>query len=635
MTAPQQNLADPDGGGRRIRCRVFLAVFALVAMACNDPVRAADPDNCLFCHQFRGLSRFDAATGRIHVFAVEPSYTHELRGPHARLACTACHPREEVSVIPHREVSRVNCTQVCHLSEPDGLERRFSHAPVAEMLDRSVHAPLMLHGLKFADGPLLGPGQSDCLYCHDEPVFRNLEALLPGLALRGTRAFDRCDVCHAEQVPVDVAYYLRHVAARIQPARPPLEQAQVCAVCHSDAQVRQTRGLSDAVASFVRSFHGKAALLGDNSTAACLSCHVRAGENAHLMLARADPHSSTHPTNVADSCRSAECHPAAQPRLAAAGVHLDLPTQRATLEFWIAAAFILLTLGTFGPSLVICLLELGQIVVGRHHPEAHGAERLIQRILAHPDGRARLTRFTVSQRVQHWILVVLFAALAITGFPMKFADRAWAQSVVETLGGLQITRTIHHWAGIALVLGFMGHGVYCFVELRRRARRQTGLSPAVSYWRALWDLPMMVRPAELLKGRHLMQYLLGLRKDPPTFGRFSIKEKFEYIGVFWGTTLLGITGAMLWGEQYLSQYLSGRILNIALIAHTYEAFLAVIHVGILHIVNVMLSPHVFPLSPATITGQTPLGELAEQHSEYVEDVARQLGLDVTAGEAHG
>jgi len=606
-----------------------------MVLAANGPAAASDPDNCLFCHQFRGLSRFDAPTGRIHIFAVEPSYTHELRGPHARLACTACHPREEVSVIPHREVSRVNCTQVCHLSEPDGLERRFSHAPVAEMLGRSVHAPQMLHGLQFAGGPLLGQGQSPCLYCHDEPVFRNLEALLPSLALRGTRAFDRCDVCHAEQVPVDVAYYLRHVAARIQPARPPLEQAQVCGVCHSDAQVRQARGLSDAVASFVRSFHGKAALLGDNSTAACLSCHVRSGQNAHSMLARSDPQSSTHPNNVADSCRSAECHPAAQPRLAAAGVHLDLPTQRASLEFWIAAAFILLTLGTFGPSLVICLLELGQIAVGRHHPEAHDTHRLIERILAHPDGRTRLTRFTVSQRVQHWVLVVLFAALAITGFPMKFADRDWAQALVQTLGGLQTTRNIHHWAGIALVLGFMGHGVYCLVELRRRARRQTGVSPAVSYWRALWDLPMMVRPSELLKGRHLLQYLLGLRPDPPTFGRFSIKEKFEYIGVFWGTTLLGITGAMLWGEQYLSQYLSGRVLNIALIAHTYEAFLAVIHVGILHIVNVMLSPHVFPLSPATITGQTPLGELAEQHSEYVEDVARQLGLDVRTGEAHG
>ena len=88
-----------------------------------------------------------------------------------------------------------------------------------------------------------------------------------------------------------------------------------------------------------------------------------------------------------------------------------------------------------------------------------------------------------------------------------------------------------------------------------------------------------------------------------------------------------------------TQHITGRILNIALIAHTYEAFLAVIHVGILHIVNVVLSPHVFPLSRATITGETPLRELAEQHSEFVQKAARDLGLEVPTyigmSEGHG
>ena len=60
--------------------------------------------------------------------------------------------------------------------------------------------------------------------------------------------------------------------------------------------------------------------------------------------------------------------------------------------------------------------------------------------------------------------------------------------------------------------------------------------------------------------------------------------------VILGTIVLGTTGALLWGEQIASQFITGRVLNIALIAHTYEAFLAIIHVGILHIVNVMLSP---------------------------------------------
>jgi hypothetical protein len=71
---------------------------------------------------------------------------------------------------------------------------------------------------------------------------------------------------------------------------------------------------------------------------------------------------------------------------------------------------------------------------------------------------------------------------------------------------------------------------------------------------------------------------------------------------------------------------SGRILGLAAIAHTYEAFLAVIHVGILHVYNVSLAPGVFPLSLATITGHTPVDELAEGHAEWVRRIADEHGI---------
>jgi len=624
-----------DGRTRRAALgRGRLSVLVAAAAALVPSARAGDPDNCLLCHQYRGLSRYDASGDRVHVYYVSPDYLHDLQGAHARLACTDCHPREEVAVIPHQPVSRVDCTRTCHLTDPGGLPRRFSHANVAAMLQASVHRPEVLARLNFSGGPLLEPGQSQCLYCHDEPVYRMTPALAAAVPFDDPRTFDRCAVCHAEQVPVDVRYYTRHVAARLQPARPPLEQAQVCAVCHADPQILRDHNLPNAIAGFARSFHGKAALLGDE-TASCVSCHVAAGSNVHLMLPKSDPQSSVAPANVANSCRSTQCHPGADARIGHASVHLDLPNMRASLEFGVALAFIALTVFSFGPSLLICLLELVQIAIGRHHHAAAGTRELVERILRHPDGRRRLQRFTVSQRVQHWILAGLFVLLAATGFPLKFAEHAWADRVISALGGLSVARTIHHWAGLALVFGFAAHLIYALGTAVGQARRPGTEGRPVGLLRSLWNLPMLIRPDDLRKAGQLIGYLVGARKDPPTFGRFTIKEKFEYLGVFWGTTLLGLTGVLLWGEQFFSHYVTGRVFNIALIAHTYEAFLAIIHVGILHIVNVMFAPHVFPLSRATLTGDTPIGELAEAHGEFVDQVARDLGLTGRGGTSHG
>ena len=606
-------------------CAVLVLSAVLLPWAA---AQAEDTSNCLWCHQYRGLSRYDAPSEHLFLYFVKPEYTYDRLGPHARLACTDCHNATDVSVIPHQPVTRVDCTRECHLRDPDGVERRFSHTPIVEFLRQSVHDPNKLATLDFSGGPVLATNQSACLYCHDEPVFRDPTGAIPALAAAGSGVFDRCDVCHSNsgQLPSDVAYYVRHIAGRLRTTRPPLEMAQVCAVCHSDAKINAKFGMHDAVASYVRSFHGKAALLGYDRAADCVSCHVARHSNAHRMLGPQDAASSVNEKHRADTCRSYGCHPGADPGLASAGVHLDLPTVRGTWEYLLAAAFILLTVFTFGPSMLIVVLELCGLVVGREHHGSRQMRALAERVLAVPEGQRLLTRFTVSQRFQHWILAVLFTLLALTGFPMKFADRHWARVVVDAFGGLATARQVHHWAGLSLCVGFAAHALYVLTGVLRRRRQAHAAGRKLTLAQGMLDLPMWVGPADALKMLHLLLYQFGLRKHPPTFGRFTVKEKFEYIGVFWGTTLLGLTGALLWGQAYASHLVNGRVLNLALIAHTYEAFLAIIHVGILHIINVILKPSVFPLSPATITGRTPLTELADEHAEQVLDAARRLGL---------
>lgn len=597
---------------------VVVWIFALfAAQFCV----AQDKDNCLYCHQFPGLSRFDSVSNRARLFYIDPAYTAHGLGPHARLACVDCHPRDEVGVIPHKQTTPVDCTRECHVIAVDGRETRFSHAGVARMLEQSVHSAAVLQSLQFRDGPLLAAGQSQCLYCHDEPVFR----MPAGTTIHGlNQSTARCETCHTEQLPVNPSYMLQHVGARLEAARPPLELAQICSTCHSDPVVLANLNKTDAVASYVRSFHGKAALLNDSNTAGCVDCHVGPRHNAHLMLGPDSPLSSVHETNVADAC--IQCHTAADAQLAATSVHLDLPESNQSVDWLIAALFLLVTVISFVPSAILVVLELAQLVVGRHAQSAHAMQQLLQRVMQHPLGPARLTRFRVTQRVQHWLLSIFFALLALTGFPMKFADQAWAAKLIDTFGGLARARDIHHWSGVALVVGFSLHLFVVMSAAVRKARVAGPDGRAPGLVRTLLNLPMVMSPADLRKWVLLMAYLVGLRRERPTFGRFSAGEKFEYFGVLWGTTLLGITGFMLWGEQLTSHFIGGRAFNIATIVHTYEAFLAVIHVGVLHICNVILAPAVFPLSPATLSGRTPAGKLAEENGEFVLEAARDLGI---------
>ncbi len=609
----------------------FLPLGIILLIVTSSPSVADDPDNCLLCHQFRGLARFDAETSEFHLFYTNPDYTFRRLGPHARLACTACHERSEVTTIPHAPVSKVDCTRQCHLANPTGFERTFSHAHVVDLLKRSSHTPELLDDLKFQDGPLLNEGQSRCLYCHDEPLFRDPSDAIPRFRELTGKVFDRCDVCHSQTVPADIEYYVRHIASRFEPARKTLETAQVCSVCHSDPLIQQEYNLPDSVVSYVRSFHGKAALLGDQSTANCIDCHVRAGENVHLMLGPNDPLSAVHANNLADGCRSTACHPGADPRIADAAMHLNLPTAHGSLEFGIAALFIILTVLTFGPSAAIVMLELVHNILGKAAHVNHRMKGLILAIMNHPRGRERLTRFAVRHRVSHWILSILFTLLVLTGFPLKFAETQWASTLVRMFGGLSVARGLHHWAGLLLVVGFLVHMLDVFIVFLRRATQIKPSSGRNRFVEAWVNLPMWITFDDVKKTLELFAHLLFLRKERPTFGRFSPTEKFEYLGVFWGTMLLGITGAMLWGEQVSSRFLSGRASNIATIAHTYEAFLALIHVGILHIYNVVLAPKVFPLSMATLTGETPQAKLEEEHGEMIEQVARDLGVEGPLG----
>ncbi len=601
------------GVARKLAASPFLWA-AMVVGVLAGPASAADPENCLLCHRYRGLSRLDAEGGRVRLFYVDPGYYDHALGAHARLKCTDCHPRDQVGVIPHQPVSPVNCTTECHLTEPGEMERVFTHQTIAGHLGNSVHSEPVLTEANRLLGEPLREGQANCLLCHDEPTFR-----WSGHTWTAERAhIERCSVCHTDELQVDTAYYYWHVNARSRPAWSGRDVIRTCATCHANQQVREHFNHPDTAASYLASFHGKAMLLGSEATANCLDCHVAELADPHVMKAKSDPTSPTSPQRVADTCRSEQCHPTAGAEISRASVHLDLGTSRG-VEYFIGFIFFVLILLTFGPSVLITALELAQVVVGRHDPRHHEHIELAERLRRHEPARRALHRFTPGQRLQHWLLFATFTTLVLTGFPLKFADRGWAAWLVDAIGSLSRVRLLHRIAGVLLIAGFTFHIIYV-IWFTWRNRKRTGKG----FIGTFLQLPMVMQPSDLRQMGLLLAFLVGLRKTRPDQERFALKEKFEYFGVFWGSVLLGITGVMMWANAWTSEQLSGRVLTIAALVHTFEAFLALLHVGIIHMVGVIFGPSVFPLHPAMFTGDTPAEEMAEAHTGMLNRVAGQF-----------
>ncbi len=593
-----------------------------------ETTRPSDPENCLLCHRFPGLSRLDQETGELRLFFVSEDHYAEKEGPHARLRCTACHIRDEVSAVPHKELTPVNCTTECHLVGGSGVLTRFSHSPIAKRVEDSVHRPEALADLSHEE-PLLRPGQSSCLYCHDQPVYRDV---VRPFAYRGSQPDTRCVACHTEELSLDTTFYLKHTSSRLQPSRPVMELARACAVCHSNHELTEEMDLHDAVTSYFNSFHGKANLLGNKGTATCMDCHSTETGDAHGMLSAEDPEARTHPDHLASTCRSVDCHPNAVPELSAAAVHLRIDPRTPTPEYVLMVAMVMLIAVTLTLYFILLILEMAVEAFWRRTPEQRHLIALASAVAKHPEGRQRLQRMNVHQRVQHWFLVISFVILAVTGAPLKFATTPGMDTLAWAFGGVASMRLLHRVAAAILIVAFLYHLGYLARKAIIAYRSKRAAAPESS---SLWlvfevirDYPLMVLPRDIWEFVLLFAYLAGLKKDHPHLPKYHFSQKFEYWGVFWGMVIIGFSGLALWATPWIPQFVGGRALNFAIIVHSDEAFLAVSYIVIAHITAVTLAPRVFPISMGTLTGQVTAQENAETHAGHMLAIAKELGIEV-------
>lgn len=212
----------------------------------------------------------------------------------------------------------------------------------------------------------------------------------------------------------------------------------------------------------------------------------------------------------------------------------------------------------------------------------------------------RYHRFSVSDRIEHWLLFASFTLLAVTGLVQQRVDWGVYSAIIRFFGGIENTRTIHHIAAIVLMFETIYHlGIqgYRFFVLRKKPSILPGKDDAVNFLQ-------------------FFKHGLGLSKNRAEEGHFTFAEKLEYWAVIWGTLVMGITGFMLWNPILTTRLLSGSFIPAAKAAHGKEALLAVLAILIWHLYTV----HIRHLNLSMFHGKMTEAEMEDEHPRSLADI---------------
>lgn len=221
-------------------------------------------------------------------------------------------------------------------------------------------------------------------------------------------------------------------------------------------------------------------------------------------------------------------------------------------------------------------------------------------------------RFTRFNRLLHALMILSFISLAATGMTLKFSYTSWAYWLSRFFGGYESAGTIHRFAAIIMFTVFFAH----IFDLLINKRKECGSLRALLFG----PNTMIATRKDFEDFIGSLKWFLG-RGPRPRYGRWTYWEKFDYFAVFWGITVIGSTGLMLWFPEFFTRFFPGWLINVATIIHSDEALLATGFIFTVHFFNTHLRPEKFPMDLVIFTGSMPLDEFKEDKPDEYEKLA--------------
>jgi len=576
---------------------------------------------CLDCHEdaeetedghhIDELAAVDCSMCHDDVFESYESSIHGQLGADGNLnaSCAGCHNTHSIleSSDPESATYFFNIPSTCARCHREGEKAAAAYegneTHIIENYSMSIHGKgLLKSGLNVT---------ANCVSCHGSHEIHPAEN--EESTVHSDNIAELCATCH---VGILAQFETSIHSPKVNDTDKKLPK---CNDCHTSHAINRTSTTGfgaktmdqcgkcheEVAHLYFESFHGKASKLGLEEAAKCYDCH-----GAHTILPADMPDSSLSEQNIVNTC--AKCHDNSNAKFTNYISHADHNDREnypiLFYSFWFMT---LLLLGTFSFFGIHTLLWFRKAWSEHRKQGKHvkvGSTELKQ-----------VRRFDAFSRSLHLMVILSFISLAVTGMTLKFAHVPVFQFISRMIGGFEVSGVIHRLAAIVTFLYFVLHVGYLVSK-----RTVRGVS-----WKSFFvgERTLVPRWQDLIEFLQTMKWFFNLGPRP-NYGRWTYWEKFDYFAVFWGVTIIGSTGVVLWFPEFCTMLgLPGSWINVATIVHSDEALLATGFIFTIHFFNTHFRPEKFPMDPVIFTGSMSLDEFKEERPREYELAVQDGTLD--------
>ena len=538
--------------------------------------------------------------------------------------CASCHGGHQIMPIgdtqseQHRLNSIFMCAE-CH-------ERHMKDTPGGYKPRSHIEAYLQsAHGKAVAESGLVAA--PTCSDCHSAHAVHPVEH--PESPVHRDKIPQTCGQCHVGVLKT----YEKSIHGKLS-AEGDLD-APVCTDCHTSHEIIQPDEVAFKLASgdrcgtcheerikhYRETFHGKALELGQGNVAACFDCHGH-----HDIVKMDDPGSRLEGDRKLETCQ--QCHPDATAKFTGYIAHADhFNRDLYPILYWTFVFMTAIVIGTFvffGAHTIMWVTR--SLVLFFRNPAAFKEIKRLSR-----EDRETFVRFKPFERFLHVLVMTSFLLLVATGMPLKFYYTAWAKEVVRYIGGLEAAAQLHRLGAIITFTYFSLHIASMLVAgVKHRERYRNPRTGRLSVWKffGVFFGPDLPYPhLQDFKDWWAHQKWFFGRGPQPQFDKWTYWEKFDYLAVFWGVAVIGMSGLVMWFPELFTRVLPGWIINVALIVHSDEALLAAGFIFTFHFFNVHFRPEKFPLDSVMFSGRISKAEMLHERKRWYDRLVDTGRLD--------